>query len=178
MLDGHPSTQFDPDVVVTTDNGKAVRRPDGRGATFAADGIAVSGDGKTLYWQALTGTTLYKIPTAVLNDARKKSDDVERAVEKVGENGVSDGLIIDPKSNRMFISALAEDAIRVRDLNQDVDHKPGMFVQAKQLRWPDTFSIGPDGYLYVTASRIQDSMYFDKDGPVKLATSLWKVSLK
>jgi sugar lactone lactonase YvrE len=27
----------------------------------AADGIALSNDGKTLYWQPLTGRTLYRI---------------------------------------------------------------------------------------------------------------------
>jgi hypothetical protein len=29
-----------------------------------------------------------------------------------------------------------------------------------RLRWPDTFSQGPDGAIYVTASHIQDSPWF------------------
>ena len=47
---------------VTLD-GKPLVRPDGRQPVFAADGIAISGDGATLYWQALTGKTLYSIAT-------------------------------------------------------------------------------------------------------------------
>ena len=49
VLDGDPSTQADPSVTVTW-NGKPLRRPDGRGVDFTADGIALSPDGKTLYW--------------------------------------------------------------------------------------------------------------------------------
>ncbi len=65
VLDGHPSTQPDRTVQVKSD-GKVLRRPDGRGVEFAADGIALSRDGKTLYWQAIKGKTLYSIDTASL----------------------------------------------------------------------------------------------------------------
>ena len=41
-------------------DGRPLRRPDGRGVEFSADGIALSPDGKTLYWQAIKG----KISTA------------------------------------------------------------------------------------------------------------------
>ena len=50
VLDGDPSTQADPSVTVTW-NGKPLRRPDGRGGDFMADGIALSPNGQTLYWQ-------------------------------------------------------------------------------------------------------------------------------
>lgn len=53
-LDGDPSTQVDKTVAVTID-GEPLRRPDGRAPAFAVDGIALSKDGATLYWQALTG---------------------------------------------------------------------------------------------------------------------------
>src|SRR5438094_554409 len=65
VLDGHPSTQPEPGVVVNTD-GRPLRYPDGRKVEFAADSIALSGDGGTLYYKALTGNTLYRIPVAVL----------------------------------------------------------------------------------------------------------------
>lgn len=151
VLDGHPSTQFDPNVVVHTD-GKPLRRPDGRTAQFAADGIAISEDGKTLYWQALTAKTLYKIDTALLADMSKSHEDVAKGVQIVGQNGVSDGLII--HGDRMFISALEEDAIKIRDLSAAGDAPPTVFLKDKRLRWPDTFGIGAGPTLYVTTSRI------------------------
>lgn len=94
VLDGHPSTQPEKGVVVKTD-GRELRRPDGRGVEFAADGIALSPDGRQLYWQAIKGTTLYRIPTETLENARASAQEVAAKVERVGDNGVSDGLLID-----------------------------------------------------------------------------------
>lgn len=50
-------------------DGRELRRPDGRGVEFAVDGIALSPDGQYLYYQALTGRTLYRIATAALRDS-------------------------------------------------------------------------------------------------------------
>ncbi len=33
----------------------------------------------------------------------------------------------------------------------------------------------PDGSIYVTASRLQDSVWFDKDAPAALPTRLFKM---
>ena len=52
-LDGHASTQVDKAVKVEI-GGEPLVRPDGRQPTFAADGIAISAVGATLYYQALT----------------------------------------------------------------------------------------------------------------------------
>jgi sugar lactone lactonase YvrE len=52
VLDGHPGTQPEKGVVVTTD-GQELRRPDGRAVQFAADSIALSPNGRHLYWKAL-----------------------------------------------------------------------------------------------------------------------------
>ena len=68
MLSDDPSTQFEPSVTVTTD-GQPLRRPDGRQPLFNADSLALSKDGKTLYWQALTGATLYRLPTSNIQSA-------------------------------------------------------------------------------------------------------------
>jgi sugar lactone lactonase YvrE len=169
-LDGHPSTQPEKGVVVHAD-GKPVRRPDGRGVEFAADGIALSPDGKHLYWQAIKGRTLYRIATETLHDSALADDAVAAQVERVGENGPSDGLWID-RHGRMYISAIEEDAIKVRD-----GDRVGILVKDAQLRWPDTFSQHPDGSLYVTASRIQDMATFKPDSPAQLPTSLFRLRL-
>lgn len=170
VLDGHPSTQLEKDVVVKH-HGKEIRRPDGRGVEFSSDGIALSPDGETLYWQAVTGRTLYRIATRVLRDDALSEDQVADAVERVGENGVSDGLWIDPQG-RMYISALEEDAIKVRDGDR-VD----VLLQDERLRWPDTFAQGPDGTMYVTASRIMDNAWHDPEAPAQLSTTLFRFSL-
>ena len=59
---------------------------------MSADGIALSMDGGTLYWQALTGRTLYRVDTAALMD--DDPEDAGKKVEKVGTTCVADGLLM------------------------------------------------------------------------------------
>ena len=152
VLDGDPSTQFDKTVVVHAD-GKPLRRPDGRGPQFAADGVALSPDGRTLYWQALTGKTLYSLPTEVLNDPARSAS---ARPATVATTHPADGFWIDA-AGRFYVSNPEGDAVEVAD-------RPGAplrtLVKDARLRWPDTFSQGADGAIYITASHIQDSPWF------------------
>jgi sugar lactone lactonase YvrE len=167
LLEGHPTTMPEKDVVVHAD-GKELRRPDGRTAEFASDGIELSKDGKHLYWQALTGKTLYRIPTDALHDTKMSNEALATKIERIGENGVADGLWID-RSGTMYISALDEDSIKTRKGN-----KVETLIRDKQLRWPDTFSESSDGTIYVTASRIQDSAQFNPKAGPALETYLFR----
>ena len=111
VLDGDPSTQPDKSVTVTWD-GKPLRRPDGRGVEFSADGIALSPDGKTLYWQAIKGKTLYSLPTAALNPGVLTPVTPEAVgdgglrgkIATVGDNGPADGLIISRHDGKMYVT--------------------------------------------------------------------------
>ena len=175
VLDGHPSTQPEKGLVVKAD-GQELRRPDGRGVEFAADGIALSPDGRHLYWQAIKGKSLYRIATSVLVEKGfLGGQDVGQQVEEFGKNGVADGLLIGRESGRMYVSAPEEDAVKVRDLSAGPKSEPAILVQDKRLRWPDTFAEGPDGSIYVTTSRIQDSAFFKPGASKSLTTQLWRI---
>ena len=179
VLDGYPQTQVDPSVTVTYD-GQPLRRPDGRGVDFSADGIALSLDGATLYWQAIRGKTLYSLPTAaiaggfataVLPEALTDHS-VAGKIATVGDNGPADGLWIAQVDGRMYVTSPQDDSVKVRDL-ANAGASPTVLLKDPRLRWPDTFSEGPDGTLYLTTSHIQDSAFFKKDAPVALPTELW-----
>lgn len=176
VLDGHPSTQMKKGLNVTVD-GEVLRRPDGRGVEFSADGIELSSDGKYLYWQAIKGDTLYRIPADALTGAGLKGDDVSSQVEEYGINGVNDGLLIARGTDDMYLSSVQDNAIKVRNLADGPQAKAKTVVQDERLRWPDTFSQGPDGAIYVTTSHIQDSAFFKPDAPAALPTQLWKLRL-
>src|SRR5882672_2311976 len=90
-LDGHPSTQPEKGVEIAV-KGQKIKRPDGRPFQVAADGIALSMDGDTLYWQALTGRMLYRVNTAALMS--DNPEDAARKTEKVGATHVADGLLM------------------------------------------------------------------------------------
>jgi sugar lactone lactonase YvrE len=165
-LDGHPSTQPDKTVEVTVE-GRKLQRPDGRGMTVAADGIALSQDGKTLYWQPLTGRTLYRIPTEVL-----MSDDPDEAGKKVAKAGtscVADGLMMS-RDGTLYLTSPEDSSVKAWEgtLARAVVADPA-------LRWPDSLAEAPDGSIYVTASRIQDSAWFNKDAPAALPTKLFRM---
>lgn len=164
-LDGHPATQAEKDVAVVVD-GKKLLRPDGRQPTFAADGIALSKDGATLYWQALTGRTLYSIPTALLSK-RTPPAELAAAVQKVATTLVADGLWASG-TGAIYVTAPGEDAVKVW-----TGSKLETVVSDKRLRWPDTLAQGPDGTLYVTASHIQDSSWFKPGAPASVASALF-----
>ncbi|GJE72132.1 major royal jelly family protein [Methylorubrum podarium] len=181
ILSGDPSTMPDKSVTVSYD-GKPLRRPDGRGVEFAADGIALSNDGKTLYWQAIKGKTLYSLPTDALTGWAAASlvpdtltdKSLAGKVAKVGENGVADGLLIARRDGRMYVTSPQDNAVKVRDLSGGKDGLTTL-VQDPSLRWPDTFGEGPDGTIYVTTSHIQDSADYKPGAPISLPTELWAI---
>jgi len=170
VLDGHPSTQPEKDVVVKVD-GRELRRPDGRGVEFAADSIALSPNGRTLYWKALTGRILYRISTEALENSRLSEKNLAARVERVAETEPTDGLWIDGRG-RLYLSLIEQDAVKVRD-----EGRITTLVQDKRLRWPDTFSEGPDGTLYITSSHIQDMSWFKPENGPRIETQLWRIEL-
>ena len=123
-------------------------------------------------WPALSRSradeTLYSIPTEALENAELSAEQVAAEVQDEGQVGVTDGLWMDDE-NRIYLSALEEDAIKVRE-----GEAVTTLVQDERLRWPDTFSQGPDGMIYVTSSRIMDMSWYKPENPPQLETQLWR----
>jgi sugar lactone lactonase YvrE len=168
MLDGVSSTQAEKGVQVKVD-GQVLRRPDGRAPTFNADGIALSADGATLYWQAISSRTLYSVPTEALRDAKLSTADLEKHVKKEGDTVPADGLWLSQKSGFYFTSP-EDDSVKLRG----PDGKFTTAAHDKRLRWPDSMAEGPDGSLYVTASHIADNAWFKPGAPIALPTTLFR----
>jgi sugar lactone lactonase YvrE len=170
-LDGHPSTQVDKSVQVMSD-GKPLRRPDGRQPEFASDSLAVSPDG-FVYYQALTGKTLYRVPASILTRPDSTAAAIEAAVETVAENRVADGYWYS-KAGALYLTAPEDNAVRVRGADGTI--RP--FVTDRRLRWPDSMAEGPDGAIYVTTSRIQDNAWFKPANGPRLRTQLFKIPVR
>ena len=171
VLDGHPSTQVEPDVIVHAD-GQELRRPDNRKVKFSADGIALDRQGRFLYWQALTGKTLYRLPTNILTNPTVAPARLAAAVTKVGTTNVADGLWMDAKGN-IWVTSPEDDSLKLRA----PDGTMRTVVQDKRLRWPDSLAEGPDGSIYVTSSHIQDMAQWHEKGSTRTEPyALWKVA--
>jgi sugar lactone lactonase YvrE len=115
----------------------------------AADGIALSPDGQTLYYCPLTSRRLYSVPTAALRNTTLTDEQVAEYVRDLGQKPVVDGMIMDDRG-RLYLTAYEHNAIMRRLPTGVVE----TIVQDPRLLWPDTFAIGPNGYLYVVANQL------------------------
>jgi Gluconolactonase len=148
VLDDHPSTAADTSYVLRVGDGE-LRTADGSVPQIASDGLALSPNGESLYYHALTGAHLYRVPTAALNDPDRPADRLAAQVEDLGETGVTDGMIAGPDGT-IYHTALEDDAIVGWHPERGLD----TLITDARLRWPDSFALGPDGDLYVTTSQI------------------------
>ena len=153
VLDGHPSVKLEEGTQIVI-NGKPVIGPTGKPPSFNADGIALSPDGEYLYYQALTAKTLYRVKTSALRDNPQNAGS---AVETVTKTFPTDGLWMD-KKGILYLSNLNENAVT----RMTPDKKLQTVVKDNRLQWPDTFTEGPDGSIYITASHIHESPTYNK----------------
>lgn len=151
-LTGHPSTSADPSFRPVVE-GKPMEARDASGKvspfTVASDGIALSPDGKTLYFSPLSSRHLYAVSTAMLRDPSVSDARIGKTVRDLGEKGASDGLESDA-NGAVYASDYEHNAIRARGASG----RWTTLVQDARLLWPDTLSVGADGYLYVTANQL------------------------
>ncbi len=150
-LTNHPSTAAEKTFVPVIDGQKLMNRPAGGQTSnlqVASDGIALSADGKTLYYCALSSRRMYSVPTAALRDASVTDSDVAKQVKDLGLKGASDGMEADD-AGRIYAGDYEHHSIRRYDGKQWTT-----IAQSPEILWPDTLSIGTDGYLYFTANQL------------------------
>ncbi|QEU05653.1 L-dopachrome tautomerase-related protein [Pseudomonas oryzihabitans] len=157
-LTGAPQANVDPSFVpVVEGEPLLMQRPDGSKVppAIASDGIALSPDGGTLYFSPLSSRHLYAVPTALLRDPEASEAQVRAGVQDLGEKGASDGLEADAQG-RVYAGDYEHNAVRQRQ----ADGSWKTLVHDPRVLWPDTFSIGPDGYLYFTANQLHRQAQF------------------
>ncbi|WAZ11789.1 L-dopachrome tautomerase-related protein [Serratia marcescens] len=159
-LTGDPSTSPEKGFMPTVE-GKILlqRSPDGNVSplSVASDGIALSPDGKTLYYSPLSGRHLYSVPTDLLRDIRVTEQQLSKKVTDWGEKGASDGLEADA-TGAIYASDYEHNAIR----KMSKDGRWTTIAHGPQLLWPDTLSIGYDGYLYFIVNQVHRQPGFHK----------------
>lgn len=146
LLGDHPSTSAE--EVVLTIGGAEWLLPNSAAPQVHADGIAYDRSNDLVYYQALTGRTLYRISGAALRDSSLNDEALGELVEKVAESGASDGLLWDGAEG-IFISAIEDDAVK-RWRPDGVE----TIIADSVIAWPDSFAMGADRSLYVTTSQI------------------------
>jgi sugar lactone lactonase YvrE len=148
VLDDHPSTAADSAYTVRV-GGQAWTGANGETPQIASDGIALAPDDRYVYYHALTGTHLYRIPTAALTDPSLSADALADQVDDLGATVVTDGMIA-AGDGTIYHTALEADAVIGWHPERGLD----TLVVDRRLKWPDSFAIGPGDSLYVTTSQI------------------------
>jgi sugar lactone lactonase YvrE len=152
-LDKHPSTLAEPQFVPTVEGKPFMAREPGQPeayVTVGSDGIALTPDGKTLYYRPLMGHKLYSVSAEALADRNQKDEQVAETVKDLGDTAfASDGLECDHRG-RLYLTDYENNAIRRRT----DDGKYEIVAQDPRMIWPDSMAFGPDGALYFTANQL------------------------
>ena len=162
-LNGDSSTSAHPDFIAKVE-GKVLlnRSADGKTSrlTLGADGIAISEDGRVLYYCPLASRDLFAIRTEALRDQSILDSDLGSYVKYLGEKGASDGMITDAKGT-VYAGDYENNSIR----KISPDGVMTTILHSPYLLWPDTFTIGYDKYLYVIVNQLhrQARYHYGKD---------------
>ena len=112
--------------------------------------FAVDADNEWLYYGPMTGETMYRIRTADLRDPDLDDQELSDRVERYADKPIGDGISVDNAGN-IYISAITDNAVGV--IHTDRTYEV-LFEDDELLLWPDAFSYGPDGKMYVVANQL------------------------
>lgn len=171
VLDRTLFTGNDPNFVFNIDNRPVLKKTP---MQTGADGIALSGDKKTLYWTNLTGNTLYTLDTVLLRDFSMPDAVLQKAVRRVAAlPSNTDGMTAD-RDNNLYMTALTLNGILRRDGSTG---KIERFLFHPEMSWPDTLAWGPDGALYIVSNHLNVWVDGDMDftNPPVPNFRIWRV---
>jgi sugar lactone lactonase YvrE len=171
VLDRHASLMPQPGVTVVS-HGEEVWP--GKPLVLGVNGVALSPDGRTLYWTVTTGRHAHAMPTALLRDPHAGKAALAGAVRDLGDvGGNTDGIVTDAEG-RLYITDVSRNGI------VEYDPRAGsmrLLAADEGVRWPDTPAIGPNGQLVFTASNL-NRHFAGQVKPGEERYELWRVSRK
>ncbi len=115
------------------------------------DSIALDRQGEWLYYGATAHQRLFRIKTTDLLNYELTDKQLSERVEDFSAKSASDGITTDLAGN-IYISNADQSSIDRIDANGHLQ----TLIQDDILRWPDGFSFGPDGWLYLTNSALHE----------------------
>ncbi len=155
LLEGHPSVATQDYVIQAP--GRDMIIVGLVALRIAVDSIALDSRGEWLYFGAVTGDRMYRVRARDLNDDSLALVALAARVEDFAAKTLSDGLTMDVQDN-IYVSDMEHSAV-VR-LSQD--RGLTTLVKDPRQRWPDGYSFGPEGWLYVTCSSLQNVLFVSR----------------
>jgi len=147
VLQAHRSVHPDSNAKFIIDGHELKKQ--GQPVAFQSDGIALSPDGRYLYYKTISDKNLFRIKTQALNDTTLTGQQLAGQVEFLGSFSNTDGMIFDGKGNLYLGDPTTYSMVEITP-----DLKARTWIKDSRLIWPDTYTISKDGYLYITTSQI------------------------
>lgn len=155
LLDKHPSTKAE-NVTLTVDKELYLLK-NGDRPKVHSEGIAISPVDNKLYYHALTGYQLYRVPTKELSQTVRDETQLVKKIEKLGVTPAPDGMIFDKKGN-LYMADLERNAVSYRTPDGDMK----ILIQDERIQWPDSFVIDEKNNLIFTDSLMQTARIGDR----------------
>lgn len=138
---------------------------------FNSDGIALDHEKKYLYYCALMGKNVYRVPVAALLNSKLSEGKLSQAVEMFATTGPNDGIAFDRIGN-LYLTSLEMNAISIVGSNR----VPDILAMGEEIKWPDSIAFDKEGNVFFTTSQIH--LPVDKRESYKLIKISRKVAQK
>ena len=115
------------------------------------DGIVLDPNDEWLYFAAVSHNGLFRVRVSDLIDATLPAQQLENGVERFSNKPLSDGLAA-AASGEIYITDIEHGAVIAVDRDQTL----ATVIRSSRIRWADSLSIGPDGWLYLADSALPD----------------------
>jgi sugar lactone lactonase YvrE len=125
------------------------------GGNGGADGIAISNDGRFIYFTTIASRTLWRVETAALR-VNPRLDNTAwikaaNSLTNLGESGGQvDGLESDD-TGLIYVSSPEHNAIFTFNPETELIEP---FVRSPVIAWPDTMSVADDGFMYFNLNQL------------------------
>jgi sugar lactone lactonase YvrE len=157
VLERHPSV-FPQDWIIRTPTKRMVFFGGLAALKPGVDGLAVDPQGEWLYYGAMTHDGLYRVRTDDLRNSTLTAEELNRRVERFSDKPLNDGLSTD-LDGAVYITDVEHGAV----MRVGADRRLETLVKSQRIRWADALSFGPEGWLYVADSALQDQVLMSKD---------------
>lgn len=148
VLDRHPSLQVEAGVKVVSHGAEVWP---GNPLLLGINGVALSPDGRTLYWTVTTGTRVHAVATAILRKADAGDERISAAIRDLGAvGGNTDGIVTDAKGALYITDVTRNGIVKYEPRNGTMS----LIASDEGVHWPDTPAILPGGDLVFTSSSL------------------------
>jgi len=122
------------------------------------DGITLDESGEWLYYGAMNHSGLFRVRVDALTDPSLPARELESDVERFSNKPLSDGLAADANGN-IYVTDVEHGAVFI----VGPDRRPRTLIRSPKIRWADSLSFGPDGWLYLADSAIPELVLTSKE---------------